>query len=120
MPCVNRPTVLLCLEVPLWHSPHVSPARSLTDRESWSRVQPGTHNVPAARRDRLYLSPKDHTSGEGIQEQYIQGFCNQRPSDRCTAILSAIGTAAAAPTEEEIPDRSALLFFSATSNSMSG
>jgi hypothetical protein len=26
MPCVNRPTVLLCLEVPLWHSPRASPA----------------------------------------------------------------------------------------------
>ncbi len=33
MRCVNRPTVLLCLEVPLLHSPRVSLARSLTDRE---------------------------------------------------------------------------------------
>jgi hypothetical protein len=32
MPCVNRLTVLLCLEVPLWHS-RGSLARSLTDRK---------------------------------------------------------------------------------------
>jgi hypothetical protein len=66
------------------------------------------------------LRPKDPISAEGIQGQYIQGFSNHRLSDRCTATLSEIGTAVGAPTDEEIADRSFLLFFSATSNSMSG